>query len=98
MRDLCPRSMVAPFFTREHVDAMRPQIQKIVDFFLGEMIKEGCEKPVDLVEKFSLPIPSRVSRFKVAQGCRMLKCDPAPGFVYRSFMTCLGSLLATMNH
>jgi fungal nitric oxide reductase len=53
--------MVESFFTHERVDAMRPQIQKIVEFFLDEMTKEGCEKSVDLVEKFSLPIPSSVS-------------------------------------
>jgi hypothetical protein len=58
---ICSRSMVASFFTPEHINSMRPQIQNTVDFFLKEMIKAGCEKPVDLVEKFSLLIPSRVS-------------------------------------
>lgn len=55
--------MVAPFFTPEHIEAMRPQIQKTVNYFLEEMIKGGCKEPVDLVEKFALPIPSRVSLF-----------------------------------
>lgn len=53
--------MVASFFTPESIHAMRPHIQRVVDYFLEEMIKGGCSKPVDLVEKFALPIPSRVS-------------------------------------
>lgn len=52
------RSMIEPIFTREHIDAMRPHIQKTVDSLLDNMIKEGGEKPVELVEKFSLPLPS----------------------------------------
>ncbi|MCJ1425039.1 hypothetical protein MMC29_002927 [Sticta canariensis] len=52
------RSMIEPIFTREHIDAMRPHIQKTVDSLLDNMIKEGSEKPVELVEKFSLPVPS----------------------------------------
>lgn len=53
--------MIEPIFTREHIDAMRPHIQKTVDSLLDNMIKEGGEKPVELVEKFSLPLPSFVS-------------------------------------
>lgn len=52
--------MATPFFTIEHIEAMRPEIQRVVDFFLDKMVKDGCTKPVDLVEKFSLPIPSYV--------------------------------------
>lgn len=55
------RGMVEPFFSNENVDAMRPHIQKTVDTLLDAMVKEGCEKPVDLVEKFALPVPSYVS-------------------------------------
>ena len=55
------RGMIEPIFTREHIDAMRPHIQKTVDSLLDNMIKEGGEKPVELVEKFSLPVPSFVS-------------------------------------
>lgn len=53
--------MVETIFTRERIDSMRPHIQKTVDSLLDNMIKEGGEKPVELVEKFSLPLPSFVS-------------------------------------
>ena len=36
------RRMVEPFFTRQHVQTM---------------IAKGCEKPVELVENFALPVP-----------------------------------------
>ncbi|EEP81477.1 cytochrome P450 55A2 [Uncinocarpus reesii 1704] len=52
------RGMVTSFFTPEYTESIKPQIQKTVDRYLEEMIKGGCEKPVDLVEKFALPIPS----------------------------------------
>ncbi|EON66399.1 cytochrome P450 55A3 [Coniosporium apollinis CBS 100218] len=54
------RSMVEPFFTRQHVESLRPYIQKTVDELLDAMIAKGCEKPVDLVEKFALPVPSHI--------------------------------------
>ncbi|KAL1960857.1 hypothetical protein VTO42DRAFT_5840 [Malbranchea cinnamomea] len=54
------RSMVAPLFTREHAETMRPEIQALADRLIDKMIKDGCEKPVDLVEKFALPLPSYV--------------------------------------
>ena len=57
------RSMVEPPFTQEHVDKMRPQIQKTVDSLLDDMLKQRSEQPMDLVEKFSLPVPSFVSIF-----------------------------------
>jgi fungal nitric oxide reductase len=40
---------------------MRPQIQKTVDDLLDALIKEGGDKPIDLVDKFALPVPSYVS-------------------------------------
>ncbi|KAH8796549.1 cytochrome P450 55A1 [Hyaloscypha finlandica] len=52
------RSMVESLFTKAHIDSMRPQIQKTVDSLLDEMIKKGGSEPVDLVEKFALPVPS----------------------------------------
>ena len=58
------RSMVESCFSQEHVDAMRPHIQETVDNLLDAMVKGGSEKPVDLVEKFSLPVPSYVSPFE----------------------------------
>ncbi|KAK2804240.1 hypothetical protein FQN51_002329 [Onygenales sp. PD_10] len=54
------RSMVAPLFTREHAETMRPHIQATADALLDEMIKTGCENPVNLTEKFSLPLPSYI--------------------------------------
>ncbi|KAL5360530.1 cytochrome P450 55A2 [Aspergillus floccosus] len=52
------RSMVSAFFTPEYIDSMKPFIQSTVDNVLNDMIAKGCDEPVDLVEKFSLPIPS----------------------------------------
>jgi nitric oxide reductase len=54
--------MVAPLFTKEHIDGMRPHIQETVDSLLDALLKEGGKKPVDLVEKFALPVASYVSR------------------------------------
>ena len=39
-------------------EAMRPQIQEMVDHYLGEMISNG--PPADLVRDFGLPVPSLV--------------------------------------
>ena len=52
--------MVAPIFTKAHIDGTRPHIQKTVDDLLDSLIQEGGEKPFDLVEKFALPVPSHV--------------------------------------
>ncbi|KAK2799833.1 hypothetical protein FQN50_008354 [Emmonsiellopsis sp. PD_5] len=52
--------MVAPLFTREHAETMRAHIQATADSLLDEMIKTGCETPVDLTEKFALPLPSYI--------------------------------------
>lgn len=52
--------MVAPIFQKPHVETLKPYIQKTVDDLLSSMIEGGCSKPVDLVEKFSLPVPSYV--------------------------------------
>ncbi|PVI02845.1 cytochrome P450 [Periconia macrospinosa] len=54
------RSMVEPLFTREAVDKMRPYIQKTVDTLLDGIISEGGSKPVDIIEKFALPVPSYI--------------------------------------
>lgn len=52
--------MVTKFFSPERIESMKPRIKETVNYYLEEMIKGGCEKPVDLVEKFALPIPSRI--------------------------------------
>lgn len=54
------RGMVESLFTREHIDGMRPQIQKTVDSLLDAIIKEGSSQPIDLGEKFAIPVPSYV--------------------------------------
>lgn len=55
------RGMVSPVFEKANVETMKPLIQKTVDDLLTSMIEAGCRKPVDLVESFSLPLPSYVS-------------------------------------
>lgn len=52
--------MVESFFTHQHVQSLRPYIQKTVDELLDAMIAKGCKKPVELVENFALPVPSYV--------------------------------------
>ncbi|MBE3046033.1 hypothetical protein IMZ48_26535 [Candidatus Bathyarchaeota archaeon] len=52
--------MVSAIFEKANVEKMKPLIRKTVDDLLNSMIKAGCSKPVDLVESFSLPIPSYV--------------------------------------
>lgn len=54
------RGMVEPLFTKEAIDALRPHIQKTVDDLLDKLISEGGSSPVDLVEKFCLPVPSYI--------------------------------------
>lgn len=53
--------MIEPIFTKQQIDSMRPHIQQTVDSLLDSMIKEGGAEPVDIVEKFALPVPSYVS-------------------------------------
>lgn len=55
------RSMVEPFFVAEHVETMKPYIQKTVDQLLDQMVARGCKEPIDLIENFALPVPSYVS-------------------------------------
>jgi cytochrome P450 len=52
------RRMMTSDFTFRRCEAMRPQIQDMVDTFLGEMIDAG--PPADLVNDFALPVPSLV--------------------------------------
>lgn len=58
---MCCRGMVGPLFDPKNIDSLRPSFQKTVDECLEEMIKGGCQEPVDLVEKFALPVPTQVS-------------------------------------
>lgn len=52
------RRMMTSVFTFRRTDAMRPQIQKLVDQHLDRMIDDG--PPADLVRSFALPVPSLV--------------------------------------
>ncbi|KAL2820434.1 cytochrome P450 55A2 [Aspergillus granulosus] len=54
------RNMVAKFFTQEHIDGLKPLISETINSVLEKMVAKGCDKPIDLVEHFSLPIPSLV--------------------------------------
>lgn len=55
------RSMVEPLFVADHVETMKPYIQKTVDQLLDQMVARGCQEPIDLIENFALPVPSYVS-------------------------------------
>ena len=52
------RRMMTRDFTVRRAEAMRPQIQELVDGFLNEMVDNG--PPADLVRDFALPVPSLV--------------------------------------
>jgi cytochrome P450 len=52
------RRMMTSQFTFRRTEAMRPQIQAMVDEFLGTMIDNG--PPADIVRDFALPVPSLV--------------------------------------
>ncbi|KAJ0422846.1 cytochrome P450 55A2 [Aspergillus carlsbadensis] len=54
------RNMVAKFFTQEHINSLKPLINETINSVLEKMIAQGGDKPIDLVEHFSLPIPSLV--------------------------------------
>jgi nitric oxide reductase len=53
--------MVAKFFAQEHISSLKPLINETINAVLEKMIAKGGDKPIDLVEHFSLPIPSLVS-------------------------------------
>src|SRR6201996_292450 len=52
------RRMMTSQFTFRRCEAMRPQIQKLVDEYLDKMIEKG--PPADIVRDFGLPVPSMV--------------------------------------
>jgi cytochrome P450 len=52
------RRMMTSQFTFRRTETMRPQIQDMVDHYLGKMIDNG--PPADLVRDFALPVPSLV--------------------------------------
>ena len=52
------RRMMTSQFTFWRTEAMRPQIQELVDKYLDAMIDKG--PPADIVRDFGLPVPSMV--------------------------------------
>ncbi|OMC48310.1 cytochrome [Mycobacterium sp. IS-1264] len=52
------RRQLTSNFTFRRCEAMRPQIQELVDHYLGEMMRNG--PPADIVRDFGLPVPSMV--------------------------------------
>ena len=52
------RRMMTSQFTFRRCEAMRPQIQELVDHYLAKMIDAG--PPADIVRDFGLPVPSLV--------------------------------------
>lgn len=52
--------MVDAFFNQDYVEKLKPYIQKTVQSLLDDMASKGCKEPVDLIEKFALPVPSYV--------------------------------------
>lgn len=53
------RRAVIGEFTVKRLNALRPRIQQIVDRFIDQMLAAG-QRPVDLVNALSLPVPSLV--------------------------------------
>ncbi|KAK1673199.1 cytochrome P450 55A3 [Colletotrichum godetiae] len=54
------RGMVEPLFLRDHVASMKPYIEKTVNGLLERMVEQGCDEPVDLIDKFAVPVPSYI--------------------------------------
>lgn len=52
------RRIMTRDFTFRRAEAMRPQIQELVDGFLDDVVDKG--PPADLVRDFALPVPSLV--------------------------------------
>jgi pentalenic acid synthase len=52
------RKMLIPSFTMQYAQQIRPEIQRIVDEALDEIVRKG--PPVDLVRDFALPVPGAV--------------------------------------
>src|SRR3984885_11028635 len=52
------RRMMTRDFTFRRCEALRPQIQELVDYHLDQMIGSG--PPADLTDDFALPVPSLV--------------------------------------
>lgn len=75
--------MVESIFTREHIESMRPQIQKTVNSLLDAIIKEGGSQPVDLGDKFAIPVPSYVGHLTLDM--KLLLTVLRPSIVFSEF-------------
>jgi hypothetical protein len=56
--------MVAETFNQVNISHLKPFIRKIVNEYIENLVKTGCKSPVNLVEHFSLPIPSVVGHWR----------------------------------
>jgi cytochrome P450 len=54
------RRLVSAVFTPRRVDALRPQVQVIVDDLLDDMAAAGPDARVDLIRAFAFPLPFTV--------------------------------------
>ncbi|RSN72066.1 cytochrome P450 [Actinomadura sp. WAC 06369] len=52
------RKMMIPSFTMKRINALRPEIQEIVDRRLDHMLENGA--PADLIPAFAAPVPAKV--------------------------------------
>ena len=54
------RRLVAAAFSVRRVEALQPQVQRIVDEILDDLAAEGPDAEVDLVSRFAFPVPFTV--------------------------------------
>src|SRR5688572_6965997 len=54
------RGLVSRAFSPRRIEALRPQIQTIVDDLLDGIAAEGVDRRVDLVSRFAFPLPFTV--------------------------------------
>jgi cytochrome P450 len=66
------RRMLISNFTFRRCESTRPQIQEMVDHYLGEMVSSGT--PADLFLDFALPVPSLVIALLLGYRPKILRC------------------------
>ena len=72
--------MFEAFFTPEAVDKLRPMMQETIDTLLDNMIRKGCQEPVDFIRNFAESIP-----IQVCQEIFNLRQDKFIDWLHRSF-------------
>jgi len=80
------RRKLAGDFTIKRMEALRPQVQTIVDDLIDEML--AGPRPADLVQAFALPVPSLVI-------CELLAVPYADRALFHRLSTTINSSLAT---